>query len=54
MSVKELQSYIGEANIADKFKEETLIALGSRVRRQYDEDLDSMSDWNESLKKGLI
>ena len=53
MSVKELQSYIGEANIADKFKEESLIALGSRVRRQYDEDLDSMSDWNESIKKGL-
>lgn len=52
MSIKQLVSYIGEANIADQIDEDTLVAIGQRVARQYKEDLDSMDGWLESVKNG--
>jgi hypothetical protein len=53
MSIKQLVSYIGEANIADQIDDETLVAIGQRVDRQYKEDLTSMEDWLESVKNGV-
>jgi len=53
MSIKQLQGFIGQTNIAEDLDEEVLTAIGSRVKRQYDEDLASMTDWNESVKNGV-
>jgi chaperonin GroES len=53
MSIKTLVSYIGEANIADQVDDDTLVAIGQRVARQYQEDLSSMDSWLESVKNGV-
>lgn len=53
MSIKQLVGYIGEANIADQLSEEQLIALGSRVKKQFTDDLNSMKDWTEGVKHGV-
>ena len=53
MSIKTLVSYIGEANIADQVDDDTLVAIGQRVARQYQEDLSSMDSWLDSVKNGV-
>lgn len=53
MSIKQLQGYIGKANIADQFDDDTLNAVATRVKAQYDQDLLTMTDWIEAVKNGL-
>jgi chaperonin GroES len=53
MSIKKLTGYIGEANISEELDDETLTAIGARVHRQYSEDLDTMSDWMQSVENGV-
>ena len=47
MSISQLQSFVNHINIADELDEEMLSAIANRVKRQYNEDLDSMTDWKE-------
>jgi len=53
MSIKKLVSYIGLPNIADELDEDVLLALGARVKRQFDEDNGTMTDWLEGVKHGI-
>lgn len=53
MSIKFLIDNIGKVNLAEDLSEEQLVAIGSRVRRQYDEDLDSMDEWTNAVTKGI-
>ena len=53
MSISQLQSFVNHVNIADELDEEMLSAIANRVKRQYDEDLDSMTDWKESVSNGI-
>ena len=53
MTVKVLVEYISKMNIADDLDEDTLKAIGSRVKRQYEEDLTSMTDWLDAVKNGI-
>ncbi len=58
MPIKELLEHIGKQNIAEDILdlpdgEKILDDLGERVKRQFDEDLDSMHDWMESVREGL-
>ena len=58
MPIKDLLEHIGKQNIADdilemKDGEKLLDDVGERVKRQFDEDLDSMKDWMEAVKEGL-
>lgn len=48
-----LTDYIGQANIADDIDAELLKDVGERVRRQFEEDLESMQDWFDTVKKGI-
>lgn len=53
MSIKFLLDQIGKVNIADDLTEEQLTTIGSRVKRQYDEDIASMDDWVGAVEKGV-
>lgn len=53
MTVKILVDYISKMNIADDLDEDVLKAIGSRVKRQYEEDLTSMTDWLDAVKNGI-
>lgn len=53
MSIKTLLDFIGQQNIADKVDEETLTALGERIRRDFDQDHESMKDWIEGVEEGF-
>lgn len=53
MSISQLTGYIGKANIAEDLDDEILIDLGSRVKRQFEEDWDSMSDWRQQVENGI-
>lgn len=53
MSISQLTGYIGQPNIAEDLDDEVLVALGKRVRRQFDEDLESMKDWVEQVDNGV-
>jgi chaperonin GroES len=53
VSIKFLLDQIGKINLADDLSEEQLVAIGSRCKRQYDEDLASMTDWIEGNTKGI-
>lgn len=53
MSISQLTGYIGSLNIAEEVDERLLTDLGKRVKRQYDEDCDSMSDWVEMVENGI-
>lgn len=53
MSIRFLLDQIGKVNIADDLTEEQLTAIGSRVKRQYDEDLGSMTDWTNAVENGI-
>jgi chaperonin GroES len=53
MSIRFLLNQIGKLNLADDLTEDQLVAIGSRCKRQYDEDLASMSDWIEGNTKGI-
>lgn len=44
---------MGSVNLADDLDEPMLVAIGSRCKRQYDEDLASMTDWTECVTKGI-
>ncbi|MES2367691.1 MAG: hypothetical protein V4563_17575 [Pseudomonadota bacterium] len=53
MSIQSLLDNIGKTNLADDLEEDTLTAIGSRVRRQYDEDLASMQEWLDSNQRAI-
>jgi chaperonin GroES len=53
MSIKQLRSYIGQVNIAKEISEDKLTELGQRVKRQFDEDYETMNDWIESVENGI-
>ena len=51
--MKKLLDFIESVNIADGLKPEKLVYIGQRVKRQYDEDMDSMREWSECVEKGI-
>ncbi len=51
--IKTLTGYINRDNIAEDIDKDTLDDLAERVKRQFDEDLQSMHEWMESVKEGL-
>ena len=53
MSIKRLLDNIGKANLADDMEEDVLTAIGSRVLRQFDEDLQSMDGWTNAVENGI-
>jgi hypothetical protein len=53
MSIKRLIANIGKVNLADDLDESLLVTIGSRVKRQYDEDLASMEEWMQCVKHGI-
>jgi len=53
MSIKSLIDNIGKVNLADDIDEHELTALGSRVLRQFEEDLASMEDWSNAVEHGI-
>lgn len=53
MSLKTLIDNIGKNNIAEDVDDQTLVSMGEMVKRQYDRDYDSMSDWIEQVEFGL-
>lgn len=53
MSIQSLLNNIGKINLADDIDESTLTSIGSRVKRQYDEDLASMDDWKQAVENGI-
>jgi len=53
MSIKSLIDSIGKINLADGMDEAELSAIGARVKRQYDQDLESMEDWSEAVDNGI-
>lgn len=48
-----LASFVGSDNIAGELDKDMLHVIGERIKRQFDEDLQSMHDWMESTKKGI-
>jgi chaperonin GroES len=53
LSIKFLLSNIGSINLADDLEESVLTAIGNRCKRQYDEDLASMTDWTQAVTNGI-
>lgn len=53
MSIRFLLDQIGALNIADDLEEPVLVAVGNRCKRQYDEDLASMTDWTNAVTNGI-
>jgi len=53
MSIKQLRGYIGQINIAGEIDDDKLTELGQRVKRQYDEDFETMTDWIQSVENGI-
>lgn len=53
MGIKALIKNIGKVNLAEGMDELTLMTIGSRVKRQYDEDYASMAEWDQSVKHGI-
>lgn len=53
MSIQSLIDNIGSANLAEDMDEADLVMIGSRVKRQYDQDLTSMDDWKNAVDKGI-
>jgi len=66
MAIKELLEFIGKENIVEDILElkkgedgegvdgkEMLAKIGQRVKRQFDEDWASMSEWMDTVDKGL-
>lgn len=53
MSIKSLIDNIGSVNLAEDMDESLLTTVGSRVKRQYEEDVASMSDWMTAVEKGI-
>ena len=48
-----LTDFVGRPNIADDIDDTLLDEVGERVKRQFEEDLDSMHDWHDMVKKSL-
>lgn len=53
MSIRQLVDQIQSLNIAEDLDEETLIALGKRVKETYERDWESMKDWREDVEEGI-
>jgi hypothetical protein len=53
LSINFLLGQIGKLNLADDLTEDQLTAIGSRCKRQYDEDYASMTDWIEGNVRGI-
>jgi hypothetical protein len=52
MAIRELLEFVGKQNIAEDIDSEKLAMLGIRVKRQFTEDWESMSDWMEGVDEG--
>lgn len=52
MAISELLEFVGKQNIAEDIDSEKLAMLGIRVKRQFTEDWESMSDWMEGVDEG--
>lgn len=50
---KQLIDWINQANIADKFDEQTLLEVGNYVCEGHEADADTMKDWEELLESGM-
>lgn len=48
-----LTEFVGVPNIADEIDKTLLDEIGERIKRQFDEDLESMQDWMDVVKKGI-
>lgn len=53
MSIKSLLDNIGSVNLADDIDDDVLVSIGSRVKRQFDEDLASMDSWTQAVENGI-
>ncbi len=53
MSIQSLIDNINSINIADDLTADQLVTIGNRVKRQYDEDLASMTDWIQANVNGI-
>lgn len=53
MSINSIVNAIGKNNIADGIDDEVLAKLGERVKRQHDEDLESMKEWSDMVEEGI-
>jgi len=53
MSIKSLLEFVGKQNIADDIDKEKLAEIGERVKRQFDEDWDSMDDWSNAVENSI-
>lgn len=53
MSIKSLLEFVGKQNIAGDIDKEKLAEIGERVKRQFDEDWDSMQDWSDTVDHGI-
>ena len=51
MSLSKVIDKIGKINLADGIDEDVLKKIGERIKRQFDEDWQSMSDWRHALDK---
>lgn len=51
MSLSKLIDFIGKDNIVDQIDEKILDDLSERVKRQFEEDRDSMAEWMESVRE---
>lgn len=53
MSLKKLLDQLDGRNIAKGLTEEKLTCLGKEVKRRFNEDIGSMTDWSNLIDKGL-
>lgn len=52
-SIKKLTEFINQDNIASEIADDVLDMLGERVKRNFDEDLQSMQEWMDMVKESL-
>lgn len=53
MSLSKLIPFIDSDNIAVGLDEDQLRTIGDRVKRQFQEDLDSMEEWRDEVRQGI-
>jgi len=53
MSLNQLTQLIDNTNIATDLDKDMLSTIGERVKRQFQEDFDSMEDWRGQVSKGI-
>lgn len=53
MALIDILPFIDDINIAESIDKEKLDEIGDRIKRQFQEDLDSMEDWREDTRLGV-